>query len=68
MIENKNEMQVWLARDEDGWLGLWTENPKKNNRGEWYSNLANVKYIDGNMFPSVKETDEEPTEAVIRLK
>lgn len=58
---------MWVARDKDGCLSLYSEKPSKGNR-EWGSTyMERVRPLDSSLFPSVKWEDKEPTRVIIRL-
>ena len=56
-----NHEEMWLSRDEDGTLCIFTQKPTKlNNR--WAGILGTRRGdLPRTMFPEVKWTDEEPT-------
>lgn len=61
---------MWIARNTDGTLYLWTvkPSPKDENNGYWQNPLCcTMPYIqiDGNMFPEL--TDEEPIEVELNI-
>lgn len=61
---------MWIARDEDGGLYLFTVKPGKDFAC-WYNSkfdgIAHVE-IDCTLFPEVKWEDEEPTEVELVIK
>lgn len=62
----ENKVKVWLARDENGKLFVFSDIPKRiiNYWGtESFDNLE----LDCTKFPSIKWEDDEPTEAYITL-
>lgn len=60
----ENKVKVWLARDEDGELFVYSDIPIRCKNHWGYPTCF---YIDKSMFPSVKWEDSEPTEAYITL-
>ena len=55
------EQEMWLARDEDGTLFLFTQKPSKL-KGRWASILGTRRgELPGTMFPEVQWSDNEPT-------
>ena len=57
---------MWVARDKNNWLYLYTEKPEKG-RNEWDSDEDTIE-INSSLFPEVKWEDKEPTEVDIVLK
>lgn len=62
---DENKVKVWLARDEDGWLGASPSKPKKDK--DHWSFCDYYIHLESYMFSSVKWEDDEPTEAYITL-
>ena len=64
----ENKVKVWIARDKDGDLFVYSSAPFK---GEciWSPQSTNINSMElkSNNFPSVKWEDDEPTEAYITL-
>ena len=64
----ENKLKVWLARDKDGDLFVYSSAPFK---GEciWSPQSTNINSMElkSKEFPSVKWEDNEPTEAYITL-
>ena len=62
----------WVARDKQGDLYLYNEEPYKDNKySEWLIGFDNEgKYIeiDSKLFPQVKWEDEEPTKVELTIK
>ena len=60
-----NEIEAWLARDENERLYLYLIEPQKVI-GQWIG----VKYIrlGSAFFPEIKWSDEEPTKVSITIK
>lgn len=54
---------MWVARDKNNWLYLYTEKPEKG-RNEWNSDEDMIE-INSSLFPEVKWEDEEPLEVAI---
>ena len=63
-ISTTNKVKVWLARDKDGELFVYSDIPIRCKNHWGYPTCF---YIDKSMFPSVKWEDDEPTEAYITL-
>lgn len=63
----ENKVKVWLARDEDGVLYVFTSIPsRKKNIWSPHGDI-NIMQLKSNKFPSVKWEDDEPIEAYITL-
>lgn len=63
----KKSVRIWIARDKDGKLYLYSNKPFKEPQ-EWRSRPANgTIYLDPGLFPSVKWEDSEPTRVIVRL-
>ena len=65
-------MEMWLARDKDETLWLFTYKPRKGEE-EWEStNFYNKNFtcmiLNGSLFPEVKWSDEEPTKVKITIE
>ena len=60
----ENKVKVWLARDKDGELFVYSDIPIRCKNHWGYPTCF---YIDKSMFPSIKWEDDEPTEAYITL-
>lgn len=56
-------MKLWIARDENGDLYLYTSKPKKIAE-EWE---ADDYSFSRNSFPEIKWEDEEPTEVELKI-
>ena len=55
------EQEMWLARDEDGTLYLFTQKPSKMN-DRWVGILGTRRGdLPRTMFPEVQWSDEKPT-------
>lgn len=68
-------INAWLARDEDGSLYLhYTEPGKIDKLRCWVSSLSSstvsssILTIPSSLFPSIKWTDEKPTEVEVQIK
>lgn len=60
---------MWLARDKNGALRIWTIKPYKGeNAGEWTLGIVNQcsAYINETMYREVKWTDKEPRELILK--
>ena len=64
----ENKVKVWIARDKDGDLFVFSSAPFKVER-VWSPQSPNINTMElkSNKFPSVKWEDDEPTEAYITL-
>lgn len=60
----ENKVKVWLARDKDRELFVYSDIPIRCKNHWGYPTCF---YIDKSMFPSIKWEDDEPTEAYITL-
>ena len=64
----ENKVKVWIARDKDGDLFIYSSAPFK---GEyiWSPQSTNINTMESksDKFPTVKWEDDEPTEAYITL-
>ena len=55
------EQEMWLARDKDGTLWLFTQKPSKL-KDRWAGILSTRRCeLPRTMFPEVKWSDDEPT-------
>ena len=64
-------MEMWLARDKDGTLWLFTYKPRKGDE-EWeptnvYDKNFTCMILNGSLFPEVKWSDEEPTKVKLEI-
>ena len=57
---------MYVARDENNYLYLYTNKPKKSSDGYWYSEKGDVMDISDLAFPEVKWSDPEPRELVLK--
>ena len=62
----ENKLKVWLARDKDGELFVFSDIPNRIIN-HWATVLFENLELDCTKFPSVKWEDDEPTEAYITL-
>ena len=62
----ENKVKVWLARDENGKLFVFSDIPKRIINYWGTASFDNLE-LDCTKFPSVKWEDDEPTEAYITL-
>ena len=60
----ENKVKVWIARDKDRELFVYSDIPIRCKNHWGYPTCF---YIDKSMFPSIKWEDDEPTEAYITL-
>ena len=61
---------AWVARNENGDLNVYTDEPYKGN-GTWYLEMFNEgRYfaIRRRAFPQVKWEDDEPTKVELTIK
>lgn len=62
----ENKVKVWLARDKDGELYVYSINRPIKILDCWFSSFSG--YLgESKKFPSIKWGDDEPTEAYITL-
>ena len=63
-------MKLYIARDDNGDLYLYSVKPTKSiSDGCWYDTESGLSiYLETNKFPEVKWEDEEPTEAELTIK
>lgn len=60
---------MWVARDKNGELRVWTIRPcKDEDAGEWTLFIPNQcsAVINGLYYPEVKWEDDEPRELVLK--
>ena len=62
----ENKLKVWLARDENGKLFVFSDIPKRIINYWGTASFDNLE-LDCTKFPSIKWEDDEPTEAYITL-
>ena len=62
----EDKVKVWLARDENGKLFVFSDIPKRIINYLGTASFDNLE-LDCTKFPSVKWEDDEPTEAYITL-
>lgn len=60
------DAKLWIARDENGALYLFTERPTKGNF-YWDSDTDFFVRLNGKLFPEIKWTDPEPTKVQIKI-
>ena len=56
---------MWIARDKDGELYLFSEKPSKREEF-WLMNRGTVIQLPSELFPEVKWEDEEPRELILK--
>ena len=64
------EIELWIARDEDGGIYLYSKKPIKYKYG-WYSPNSNAMYsmrLEDDSFPEVQWSDEEPTKVKLVIE
>ena len=49
---------MWVARDKDNTLSLWSTLPRRIGNVWWSENTPRMTYIDANMFPYLRWEDE----------
>lgn len=64
----ENKVKVWIARDKDGVLFVYSSAPFKREC-IWSPQSPNINSMElkSDKFPSIKWEDDEPTEAYITL-
>ena len=64
-----DEIEAWLARDEDGTLYLHLMEPQKVT-GQWIASDFHPGYIKLSdvVFPEIQWSDDEPTRVTITIK
>ena len=62
----EDKLKVWIARDENGKLFVFSDIPKRIINYLGTASFDNLE-LDCTKFPSVKWEDDEPTEAYITL-
>ena len=62
----EDKLKVWIARDENGKLFVFSDIPKRIINYWGTASFDNLE-LDCTKFPSVKWEDDEPTEAYITL-
>ena len=55
------EIEMWLARDEDGLLYLFYGRKPVKTVHSWYNWSKDYYRIKSSLFPEVQWSDEEPT-------
>ena len=61
------EQEMWLARDRDEELWLFSQKPSKL-KGSWAGILGTRRgELPGTMFPEVKWSDNEPTKVKLEI-
>ena len=62
-MESKEGVDLWVARDKNGSLGLYVgQKPFKENGDRWGLYVGDCDYgLDNSLFPEVQWSDEEPT-------
>lgn len=54
------EIEAWVARDEDESLYMYSDKPKKKCVF-WHAPKVGYMNLDDSLFPEVQWSDEEPT-------
>lgn len=68
---DRNQVTIWMARDENGKLAVYDSKPDKYEKMKvWmpHGRYDNYIHVSPDLFPSVKWEDVEPTEVVLTLK
>lgn len=64
-------MEMWLARDKDETLWLFTDKPCKGDEGWEPTNVYNGHFafmrVNGFLFTEVKWSDKEPTKVKLEI-
>lgn len=60
-------MKLYVGRDEQGTLYLYTTKPTKS-LAFWGTTSTDILKLDSNLLPEVKWGDEEPTEVELVIK
>ena len=61
------EQEMWLARDRDEYLWLFSQKPSKL-KDSWASNLGTRRgELPRTMFPEVQWSDNEPTKVKLEI-
>ena len=64
---NENKIKVWLTREDNNLLSLWSNKPRKYNSG-WFGGGTGLNLgFNPKLFSQIKWEDSEPTEAYITL-
>lgn len=66
----KKSVRMWVAREKNDCLFLYKSKPIKNlelNSLQWETAYLDALILDPDLFPSVKQEDNEPTKVIIRL-
>ena len=65
---------MWIARDKDDSLSIFSDKPVKNvKEGIWCPSKSGFDFVfvgdeDTDMFMDIKWSDKEPREVIIKLK
>ena len=59
-------LEVWVARDKDGMLYLYTAKPQKMS-DSWYADKVGYVKLDDSFFSEVQWSDEEPKEIKLSI-
>ena len=62
------EIEMWLARDKDGDLAMYEEEPFKNKLTEQWTLGGRWALLRDNWFPEVQWSDEEPTKVKLVIE
>ena len=60
-------LKAWVARDYDGSLYMYSDQPKKM-RDSWYAPKVGYMKLDDSLFPEVQWSDEEPKEIKLSIR
>ena len=64
---NKKTIKVWVTRDKDGSLYMYTAKPKKFS-DYWHADGVGLMELDDSLFPGVQWSDEDPKEIRIPIR
>lgn len=66
------EIEMWLARDEDNSLYLYIRNKPSKGFSEWSlkigARIYDVVNLNDSLFPEVKWSDDEPTKVKLVIE
>lgn len=57
---------MWIARDRNGSLYIYTDKPKKIGEGYWDPSKGDCYCIHSDLWPEISWEDEEPRELVLK--
>ena len=65
--KDENNMKLWIARDKNNSLSLYSKKPRKSQGDVWLYYEGNLMKIFWDNFPEVKWSDAEPTEVELKI-